>query len=409
MALAARAAPARGQPAPQLPPLESPSGRVVTQYAVASAGVGQLRNASAVGRAVDFILALQPTGTYILTTPGVDDVVHMDVAHSAIALAKTGHVAQARAAMDWLLGHMTVPGDADQFGTYWDGGEKHTVDYSGSWWDHLRTSGKPRTELTRGRAEGVGLALVAIYTIYLQDPSYLGHEIGPYSVADRVGFAARDLTSPAIQADDGRFSHRPDYRVSFGEEGARMVLGLQLASEMLGSVGREAEAVTIEARAELGLDALRRGDGINRGMAYDYYALSIWGLVTPKGARQELVALRAAGLATPDGIRNWDWQSGKATGLLDRIRWWAQSKTVAPSETFDYAIASITAGQLDSALQVERRWLELQRPDGGFPDGYVPIVGIPFGAPTSYAAARFVLLERLLTEVLGTGRPVQTS
>ncbi len=187
-----------------------------------------------------------------------------------------------------------------------------------------------------------------------------------------------------------------------------MTLGLQLAAEMLGDVGRVGEAAQIQRRADLGLAALQSGEGVNRGMAYDYYALGIWGLATPSTAHQELASLQTAGLATPDGVRNWDWQSDRATALVDRLRWWAQGQTIAPSESFDWAIASISGGQLENALQVERRWLALQQPGGGCPDGYLPVLGVPFGAPKSYAAARFVLLERLLTEVIGTHGLVQS-
>ena len=382
---------------------------VEPQWAVQPLHPAQLRNASAVTKAIRFILDLQPAGTYILSTPGTDDVVHMDVAHSAIALTKTRHLAEAEAAMDWLLGRMTVPGDPDEFGSYSAGGKSYQVDYAGSWWDHFRSSGEPRTDLTRGRAEGVGIALIATYTIYLEDPGYLSHRLGAYSVADRVAFAARYLASPAIQREDGRFNHRPDYRVSFNEEGARMVLGLQLASEMLDGVGRTREAKEVESHAELGLSALLGGKGLSQGMAYDYYALGIWGLATPQYARQELRAVKAAGLATPYGVRNWDWQFHQATSLLDRFRWWAQAQTIAPSETFDWAIASITAGQIGNALEVESRWLALQLPDGGFPGSYLPVVGLSFGPPASYSAARFVMLERMLTEVLGSGGELASS
>lgn len=376
-------------------------GSTPAQHAVGPARPKQLRNAHAVEKAVGFILSLQPEGSYVLTTPGVDDIVHMDVAHCVIALAKTGHAAEAEAATDWLMSKMTLPGDPDRFGSYEHRGLQLPVDYLGSWWDHFRSSGAPRADLTRGRGEGVGMALIATYTVYQESPDYLLRRLGPHSIADRVAFAASYLTSAAMQGDDGRFQHRPDYRVSFNEEGARMVLSLRLAAEMLADVGRTAEARQIQMASERGLTALLKGEGLSQGMAYDYYALGIWGLVSPRRARQELVALEAAGLVTSDGVRNWDWQADRTTGLVDRLRWWAQSQTVAPSQTFDWAIASITAGQIENALEVERRWLALQRPDGGFPDGYLPILGLRFGSPTSYAAARFIILERLLTEVFG--------
>lgn len=370
------------------------------QHAVSPARPADLRNPVAVERAQRFILSLQPDGSYVLTTPGGDDVVHMDVAHSAIALAKTGRLDEARSAMSWLLSKMTVPSDADRHRLVQRDGSWTPVDYSGSWWDHLTTDGQPKTSLTRGRAEGVGLALIAAHTIYQQDPEYLSAPVGEHTVADLVGFAARYLTSSQIQRRDGRFVHRPDYRVSFAEEGARMVLGLRLASEMLGGAGRGEDARRSAERAELGMQALLKETGLSKGMAYDHYALSIWGLIPPERARVELASLEAAGLATDDGVLNWDWQTATNPNPLRRLSFRLQALTVAPSESFDWAIASITAGRYDNALGVERRWLDLQRADGGFPGAYVPGTGLALGKPTSHSAARFLVLERLLTEVL---------
>jgi hypothetical protein len=355
----------------------------------------------AVERALSYILRLQPEGTYILTSPGVDDVVHMDVAHSAIALAKTGHLAEARGAMDWLLGKMTVPGDLDENSVVSYEGQSYSVDYAGSWWDHFTSAGVPKTEMTRGRAEGVGMGLIATYALYQQDPEYLAQRIGGHTVADLVGYSADYLTSPSIQGPDGRFSHRPDYRVSFNEEGARMVLGLRVASQMLSDAGRPEDAAQAAMHADLGLAALLKGQGLSQGMAYDYYAMGIWGLVPRDMATQELAVLNSRGLVTPDGVRNYDWQVMTNPRPLDRLRYWLQGQTIGPSETFDWAIANVVAGQAPNAVVVEQKWLGLQRPDGGFPGGYIPVLGLPFGDSATYSAARFVMLERILTAALG--------
>lgn len=381
---------------------------VPPMYAVASLAFSRLPNQIAVEKAVQFILRLQPEGTYILTSAHSDDVVHMDVAHSVIALTKVGHVREAKRAMNWLLGEMTDSNSPERFGTVNVDGKQQTVDYAGSWWDHLRPNGEPRRNLTRGRGEGVGIALIAIYTIFQEDPAYLHQLINGTPVIDRIALAVKYLTSPAVQRDDGGFNHRPDYRVSFNEEGARMVLGLRLASDMLRTAGDGDNANLAAERAEKGLAALRKGDNINQGMAFDYYALSIWGLASDEQAREEFGNLRRAQLLSLDGVRNWDWQLNTAQSFWNRLRWWAISQSIAPAQTFDWAIANVTVGNLDEARRIEQRWLPLQLPDGGFSGVYLPGLQIGLGDPTSYSAARFILLERLLAEAEAMQRSVVT-
>ncbi len=145
-------------------------------YQVAPIELSKLPNRTAVERAVQFILRLQPQGSYILTTAHSDDVVHMDVAHSAIALTKVGHIEEAKRAMDWLLAHMTMLNSPDRFGSVIVGGKRQAVDYAGSWYDHFRVNGEPRKDLTRGRGEGVGISLIAIYTIFQDDPTYISQD-----------------------------------------------------------------------------------------------------------------------------------------------------------------------------------------------------------------------------------------
>jgi len=374
-------------------------------YAMTPLGADRLRNAGAVEKAVGFLLSLQPDGSYILTSPGVDDVVHMDVAHAAIALAKVGRLAEAEAAMNWLLALMTTPGSADQYGEAEFDGQTVRIDYAGSWYDHYHTSGEPKREMTRGRGEGVGMALIAIYAIYREDPSYLQATSGGASVLDRVALAVRYLTSPSMQHPDGRFNHRPDYRVSFGEEAARMSLGLKLAATMLRESGDELTARLADAGGDRGLSTLHSGEGLNYGMAFDYFAMGIWGLATPNEAREELRRLDEAGMVTSDGVRNWDWQVLNADNWQDRLYFWIASQTIGPSQTFDWAIASIAAGRVADALEVERRWLRLQRDDGSFAGCYALGLRLGIGPPNSYAAARFILLERMLNDALAPGAP----
>ena len=391
----------------QLVPVGAELRRATAQHALTPLSIEDFRNPVAVAGAVAFVEGLQPDGTYVLTTADADDIVHMDVAHAALALTKSGRVERARSALDWLLARMTTRESDDRFGRRLADGPNagRRVDYAGSWWDHLETNGDPKRWLTRGRAEGVGLTLVAVYATWQADPEYLWREVASEGidrlVIDRVSLAAGYVASPAIQHGDGRFNHRPDYAVSFAEEGARMVLGLRLAAEMLEADGRSAEARVARDAATLGMAALRNGEDVNRGMSYDYYALGIWGLVSPADASAELDATRRAQLASREGIRNWDWQIENAERFEDRARFWVQSRAIAPSETFDWAIAATTAGDFASAVEIERRWLTLQRADGGFPAAYVPAIGLKLGEPTSHSAARFIMLERVLTDALG--------
>lgn len=375
---------------------------VPPQYAISSLDSSDYRNSTSVQKAVDFIKSLQPEGTYILTSPGQDDVVHMDVAHSVIALAKVKRVSEAKSAMNWLLGRMTRTDDEDAWVDLDYDGQVHRVSYAGSWWDHFHTSGKPYRDKTRGRGEGVGMALIAVYSIYQEDPHYLDTEVSGQKVGDYVVQAARYLSSSAVQKPDGRFNHRPDYRVSFDEECARMALGLKLAAQMVARRGDGRAIAAIEQSAEKGLAALNKGDGINKGMAFDYYAKSLWGIAKGDAARLELASLRQASLVTSSGVKNWDWQQLTAAELQDKIKWWAVGQAIGPAQTFDWGMANIIAGDLYEAFKIEGTWLPLQRTDGGFAGTYLLGGRVPLGPPTSYTAARFILFERMLTEVVNS-------
>lgn len=369
-------------------------------YAIEALPAGEFRQAAAVERAVDFLLRLQPEGAYILSRAGDDDVVPMDVAHAVIALVKAGQLAPARAALDWLLARQTRPDDPGAVETKeLDGGEWATVDYAGSWYDHYRPDGSARTELTRGRGEGAGLALLAVAALAQEDPAYPGRLVAGEPVLAYVARAARYLASPAVQRPDGRFGHRPDYRVSFAEEAARMALGLRSAAELLAAGGAVEEAATARAASERGLAPLHTGDGLVRGMAYDYFARALWGLAAGDDARAELAATRGSGLVRPDGLRHYDWQMRRARRPVARLIWWIRGRVLAPAESFDWGIALLAAGDLIAALTLEAAWLQRQRRDGGFAGGYLDLAGLrlPVGAPASYAVARFILFERLLT------------
>jgi|GEM_PF-6712137 len=362
----------------------------------------QLRNPLAVQRALDFLTSLQPQGTYVFSAPGDPTIVPMDVAHVAIAFVKVNRLSQAEGAMDWLYASMLQegPGSNDS---------RLGANFAGSWYDGLQTNGQPAYHATRGRGEAVGLALIATYTIYREDPAYIDTRIGNNRISDLMRLSVSYLTQPAMQTPDGRFYHSPDYQVPFNEEGARMTLGLQLASQMLGAAGDKSVADFAARRAALGLQALRKGEGFSQGMAYDYYALGIWGLATPSEAQSEMAALRSTGLVNQFGVKNWDWQLTTAKGFTNWLRWWVQAQTISPAPTFDYAIAAISAGHVNRALAIEREWVARQRNDGGFDDAYLFGLRLGLAKPTSYAAARFLMLERLLTDVVGQSNASQAS
>jgi hypothetical protein len=374
------------------------NGAVPAIYALPPTSARELRHPRSVSRAVGFLTELQPEETYVLSIKGTPTVVPMDVAHAAIAFVSVDRLQLAESAMTWLYQRMIRP---DSAGAVDAAGN----DFSGSWYDALQPNGDPTPGASRGRGEAVGMALIATYSIYEQDPAYVSTPIGDSRIIDLVELATQYLARPSMQAPDGRFYHSPTYRVSFNEECARMTLGLQLAVKMLRAQGDLSAAERASAAASRGLQSLRDGRDLSQGMAYDFYGRAIWGLATPAEAKKETSALRSAGLVEPGGVRNWDWQLSTASSPLVWLRWWAQAQTIAPSQTFDYAIASVGAGDLTTALKLEKLWLSLQRPDGGFDDGFLfgPLgLHLGFGQPTSYAVARFILLENLLTHVVGS-------
>lgn len=378
-------------------PFTTRASPVPAVYSLPPLSPTRMRNAAAVARALGFLKAMQPERTYVLSIQGHQVVVPMDVAHAAIALTSVDELPRAEAAMTWLYQRMIRPEDPDSI-------DQNGVDYAGSWYDDLRTDGSAFPGSARGRGESVGMALIATYAISLQDPRFLDRRIGDSRVIDLLKLATAFLTRPSMEAPDGRFYHSPSYRVSFNEECARMTLGLELASRLLRADGHPVAAAGAAAAARSGLRALNSGVGMDQGMAYDYYARSIWGLATPAQARQEVAWLRSTGLLSANGVRNWDWQLSTASSPLVWLRWWTQAQTIAPSQTFDFAIASVTAGDTATALDLERRWLPLQRADGGFDDAVLfgPFgLHVGYGDPTSYAVARFILLEHLLTVSVG--------
>jgi hypothetical protein len=382
--------------------LKAPESEILPIYALSPRSDQSLRNPEAVQRAVGFLLNLQPEGTYILSTADSPVVVPMDLTHAVIALTRVQQIDPARSAMIWLYERMILPSPSSV-----DLGAQ--ADYAGSWYDGIQTNGAPVAGISRGRGEAVGMALIATYAVWSEDPGFLNVKIGDSRIADLLALSVDYLTQPSMEQPGAVFSHSPDYRVPFNEENARMVVGLHLASQMLQGSGDQVSAERAATAAAQGLTSLQQRTGMSQGMAYDYYAMSIWGLATPDQARSEMTWFKSTGLVDANGVHNWDWQLTQATTLPTWLRWWVQAQTVTPSPTFDYAIASVAAGNVQTALNLEQRWLPLQRPDGGFSDAYLfanPLGGLlglhlGFSAPTSYAVARFILLERLLTDVLG--------
>ncbi|HLH74203.1 MAG TPA: hypothetical protein VKX96_13025 [Chloroflexota bacterium] len=362
-------------------------------YALPPSPAHSFLHPEAARRALQFLDKMQPTGTYVQSILGQPQVVPMDVAHVAIAMSEADQLSRAEAAMTWLYERMILSGQPGSTSQKYG-------DFSGSWFDSIQPNGSPMPGATRGRGEAVGMALIATYTIYEQDPSYLQTLVGDSRVIDLVSQAIDFLTRPNMQASDGRFYHSPDYHVAFNEENARMSLGLELAGRMLAASGENGAARLALIGASRGLAALRSGDGMDQGMAYDYYGGAIWGLVTPTRAQAEIKRLQSTGLVSADGVRNWDWQLDRTTSLFDWFHWWLQAQMISPSQTFDYAIACITAHDVTTALDLEQRWLPLQRSDGGFDDSYLFGLRLGMGAPTSYSAARFILLDHLLSSLI---------
>ena len=192
---------------------------------------------------------MQPEGTYVLSRTGSTTVAPMDVAHAAIALVAVGRLPAAEGAMTWLYHQMTLPTSPDSV-------DQTGINYSGSWYDDLRTDGSPEVESPRGRGEGVGMALIATYSIARVDPGFLNVRIGDERVSDLVRLAAEYLTRPTMVRADGRFFHSPTYRVSFNEECARMTLGLDLAGRMLNGQGN----VTVDQASLAASEGLRALD-----------------------------------------------------------------------------------------------------------------------------------------------------
>ena len=91
-----------------------------------------------------------------------------------------------------------------------------------------------------------------------------------------------------------------------------MALGLKLAADLLTRAGEGRAADSARAHASLGFAALRKGEGLDQGMAYDFYARTMWGLAEGDEAHAELASLRATGLATRHGVRQYDWQRLRA-------------------------------------------------------------------------------------------------
>jgi hypothetical protein len=231
---------------PELQPISVTMSASPAIYALPPTPSQKSLHPEATRRAVQFLGRMQPTGTYIQSILGQPKVVPMDVAHASIALSEADQLPRAEAAMTWLYARMILPG---QSGSY----DPKYGDFAGSWFDDIQPNGQPMPGSTRGRGEAVGMALIATYSIYQQDPGYLQTTVGDYRIVDLVNRAAAFLTRDNMQASDGRFYHSPDYHVSFNEECARMTLGLKLAGRMLAASGNAPSGLLASEHAAQGL------------------------------------------------------------------------------------------------------------------------------------------------------------
>lgn len=347
-----------------------------------------------VKKARDFILSLQPEGSYILSKPGENDISPMASAHAAIALTKVGKTENAKGAINWLLARSSTEG----------------VD-KGSVYEHYRKDGTPIQPFTRGRGEETAMVLIALDAISAQDPNYLLEKVEQRQVREYARNMVDFLTSSQIQAADGRFYHRPDYKYAFREENMRMIIALQLATKLFLKTGDLKEAEIALKASQKGAEALFKDTGYTMGMPYDVYAEGIWGFGSLEERRSEIDDLSQTGFLTQAGVRNWDQQEKTPVtdfaSLKKKLKYWSSGKLVGLSPSWDLVIALLTAGYYEEAVKLEQKLILTQNTEGGFSTNCLPYLlprlfaeSIPvcFTSPTVDGAARAILAEGILIE-----------
>lgn len=347
-----------------------------------------------VGSAIDFILSHQLPSGAILTDFTRRNVVPMDIGHGAEGLLKAGHVEAAKAGIEWTLLHLTPEGTPPEKIVL--NGREQWVDYSGSWWNEYDENGERRPRAARGRTEQLGLGSITIDSLCEQDSTFFTSEVGGKSVSDHVWNMVK--YQGRMQQPDGRFIHRPTYPLAFPEENVRIAEGLKLMAKRFAGIGEIAKSEEATHMANRAFKALEVGHGFSYGMSYDFLARAMWGVGGRKIAEQDIARAISAGKMNPTGVKMFDMKQ-ESISYLDRSNWrmkWG-GETYEVAASIEGAISLLMAGWITEAEAYEKTISGLQNDSGGFPTAFWgPFSG---GSETIFTAGRYILLERLMTDV----------
>jgi len=293
----------------------------------------------------------------------------MSLAHVALAFVKSQGYQEAMGALNWM----------------WPKQEQWNRTYKGSFYDHYHSSGVPYLYTERGRGDDTAMMIIASYTYWQDfDPNYPKSRVSGRRICDYIKGGADFLIS--LQNPDGRFKHNPTDSTSYYEEQARMTIALQLSAEIASFMKDRSAAKRYQSKADLAYTAMAENGYDNptivKYMAYDYLWGGIWDLVGKDIIGAQLEDAESKGLVEANcGVKSTP-----------------NDSCVHPSETFDWIIANVLRGTGESTEAAGKMldiWIARQRSDGSFPD-WVDSIGTPDpGAGTSYAAARFILSDRI--------------
>jgi hypothetical protein len=346
-------------------------------------------------KAVNFILSHQMPNGAFLTDFTKREIVPMDIGHAGLGLLKTGHIEEAKQGANWALSHLTPKGEPLQKIIINE--EEQLVDYSGSWWNEYDEYGVHKPRSARGRAEQNGLLFMTIDAICQDDPGYFTSRVSGKYVADHIGNMVGYLNR--VQQPDGRFIHRPTFPLAFPEENVRMAEGLRLMSDRFFHIGEREKAYQTSAMSIKAFSALDNGEGFDYGMSYDFLARAMWGTSGRETSEKDILHALKEGKMTPTGVKMYDMKQDTIS-YLDRSKWrqkWA-GEVYETAGTIDGAIALMNAGWVSEGEKYEDEITKLQRSNGGFPTAFLgPFSG---GSETIFTAGRYLLLERVKTEVV---------
>jgi len=352
-------------------------------------------------KSVKFLKSLMKSDGFVDTNLGADNGVPMNMGHVALAfLTIEEELPSARLIMDWLLGHITTPEDPDAYRELLVDGKIEEINFAGSWWDHFHADGSPYKEETDGRAEEVGFNLIVLNRLAELDPSYLEKEIKGRKVIDLMIMQAEYLTSPHVQNPDGTFNHRPDYKESFDEEIARMLTGLRLTAKTIKTYNPKKSKIFSDA-ADKAEKALIKGDGIEKGMPFDFLAKLLYGIRPP----EDLNLFRNK-FVNETGVKNWDWQLNYQPKFsLEFLKFFLQNLTNSPAPTLDFLLVTDNQEELFGMVDVYKNF---QRDDGSFPEIVIPNLKweFKFGSGNNYVPPRWIILLRHVTELVRTNTAI---